>query len=67
MCAVHHPRRRQVPHFKPGDSLEGGRFVIVRQIGRGGMGTVYLAQDTVLGTLVALKISDPAIPPPFRS
>ena len=45
--------------FKPGDSLEGGRFVIVRQIGRGGMGTVYLAQDTVLGTLVALKIVPP--------
>lgn len=45
--------------FRPGDSLEGGRFVIVRQIGRGGMGTVYLAQDTVLGTLVALKIVPP--------
>jgi hypothetical protein len=42
--------------FKPGDTLEGGRFVIVQQIGRGGMGAVYLAQDTVLGTLVALKI-----------
>lgn len=45
--------------FKPGDTLEGGRFVIVRQIGRGGMGAVYLAQDTVLGTLVALKVVPP--------
>lgn len=39
-----------------GDAIDGGRFVVVRQIGRGGMGTVYLAQDTTLGTLVALKI-----------
>ena len=45
--------------LKSGDALEGGRFVIVRQIGRGGMGAVYLAQDTVLGTLVALKIVPP--------
>ncbi len=39
-----------------GEAIDGGRFVVVRQIGRGGMGTVYLAQDTALGTLVALKI-----------
>ena len=42
-----------------GDTLDNGRFVIVRQIGRGGMGDVYLAQDTVLGTLVALKVVAP--------
>ena len=45
--------------FRAGDTLEAGRFVIVRQIGRGGMGVVFLAQDTVLGTLVALKIVPP--------
>jgi hypothetical protein len=42
--------------LSPGAALDNGRFVIVRPIGRGGMGTVYLAQDTILGTLVALKV-----------
>ena len=44
------------PPLNTGDSLESGRFVVVRQIGRGGMGSVYLAHDTTLGTLVALKV-----------
>ena len=42
-----------------GDKLADGRFVVVRQIGRGGMGSVYLAHDTSLGTLVALKVVPP--------
>ena len=52
------------------DRLLNGRFRLLKNIGRGGQGTVWLAEDTVLRREVALKQSGraclprPAVPAP---
>ena len=46
------------PDFSPG-SLFASRYEIVRLLGRGGMGMVYLARDRTLDEVVAIKILRP--------
>lgn len=52
------------PPLEPG--AEVGFFEIRRLIGEGGMGRVYLARDTRLGRLVALKVLRPDVIGPER-
>ena len=47
--------------LNPGDTLSNGHHRIIRQLGRGGFGFVYLSEDTLLAEEVAIKELIPAL------
>ncbi len=49
------------PVFLRLQTLVAGRFSLEREIGRGGMGVVYLARDVALERPVAIKVLAPAL------
>ncbi len=49
------------PEFLALQAAVAGRYSLVRELGRGGMGVVFLAQEVALDRLVAIKLLPPVL------
>ncbi len=49
----------EAPLFRPGEEFRG--YMVERQLGAGGLGTVWLVRHQVLDTLFAVKILNPGV------
>ena len=50
-----------LPALQAGSMVGPGRFTLIKELGRGGMGVVWLARDTRLDEQVALKFLPPEV------
>ena len=50
--------------FLSGEKLESGHYTVVRELGQGGMGVVYLCHDELLQRDVAIKMLLPELTHP---